>query len=147
MTLSGLATAIQGQEHLNWASHRFARPEQEWINPLALIEFTLDFFRFFLAEVLPRSGAEGYQWRVGMINVLEPSPLCLPTELEVFAKAQPPTEDRFFTAWMQSTERRAGVTAYKALTEVYARFGFDPAVMPYSEDGAVGEEAIQNVHR
>lgn len=146
VTPGGLTTAIQGQAHLSWASEKYAKGGECWINPLALVEFTLDFSRFFVQEVMSRGPMGRFAWRVGMRGLVEgPVRLYLPERFDHFARRQEATVDSFDSSWMPSAEDDSNRLAYVALSEVYAQFGFDPSVIPYAEGSRISEEAILGV--
>ncbi len=56
ITRGGCLTAVQGEEHLTWATDKHAGEGERWINNLALVEFTLEFWRFY--ESGGRAGAK-----------------------------------------------------------------------------------------
>lgn len=148
VTPGGLATAIQGQRHLTWAYEKFVQKpkEESWVNPLALVEFTLDFWRFFVTEVLSRSGSARFAWRAGMRGLLEgPVALFLPERFDRFARKQGGTVDAFDLDWASSEESDASVLAYSALSLIYGQFGFDESVIPYVEGQRISDEAILNL--
>ncbi len=148
VTPAGLATAIQGQRHLTWAHEKFVekKGEEAWINPLALIEFTLDFCRFFIIEVLSRAQTGRYAWRAGMRGLVEgPVRLYLPTRFDHWADRQQATADGFDLDWVSWEDTDANRLAYRMLSDIYARFGFDMSVIPYTDGEAVSDEAILTV--
>jgi len=131
---------------MTWASERFAPKGEVWINPLALVEFTLDFFRFFISEVLVRSAGGSYHWRVGMKGLIEGGArLFLPEHFDRSGDKQQATQDSFASPWGASKEMDAGRVAFQALRQVYAQFGFDQNVIPYSNGESVSEEAIREI--
>ena len=146
VTPGGLTTAIQGQAHLSWATEKYAKPGECWINPLALVEFTLDFSRFFLQEVMSRSPADRFAWRVGMRGLVEgPVGLYLPERFDHFARKQEATVDSFDSGWTSSAEADSNRLAYVVLSEIYAQFGFDASVIPYTDGERISDDAILGV--
>ena len=143
ITPSGLTTAIQGEAHLTWGVGKYAPEGEFWINLIALIEFTLDFCRFFLAEVMSRSQFTGLVWRVGMRGLVEgPGALYLPQELIRRATREQARADTFDLDWAVSDERDANRLAYEILKKVYAQFGFDESVIPYTEGNRISDAEI-----
>ncbi|MBI5289053.1 MAG: hypothetical protein HY873_08780 [Chloroflexi bacterium] len=146
VTRSGITTAIQGQEHLTWAYQNFAARGELWINPVALVEFTLEFSRFHIAHVLSRIQPEADAvWRVGMRN-LQKSQIKLPERADHFSQRHPALADAFLTSWAPAP-LEAGRFAHQILAEVYAEFGFDHAVIPFSVNGQIDAQAIQTMKR
>ena len=143
VTPGGLTTAIQGQRQLSWASEKYAKENECWINPLALVEFTLDFCRFFLSEVLSRGQSTKFSWRAGMRGLVEGSVrLFLPERIDHWAQPQQATQDAFDSDWHPAVDVDPNGMAYLILGEIYAQFGFDVSVIPYTEGETVSEEAI-----
>ena len=142
---SGLTTAIQGQKLLNWGAEKYAPEGEYWINPLALIEFTLDFCRFFLKEVMSRSRSTGLLLRAGMRSLVEGTgALYLPQELDHFAAKGHAMADAFDLEWIVSDGHDASQLAYEVLAKLYPKFGFDKAIIPYTEGNRISETKILN---
>lgn len=145
ITPSGLTTAIQGQSFLTWGAEKYAPEGESWINPLALIEFTLDFCRFFLAEVMSRSQSTGLLLRVGMRGLVEGAGvLYLPKELNHLTEKEHAMADAFDLEWIVSDGHDANQLAYEVLAKLYAEFGFDKAVIPYTEGNRISDTKIPN---
>ena len=145
ITPSGLTTAIQGQNLLNWGAGKYAPEGEYWINPLALIEFTLDFCRFFLEEVMSRSQSTGLLLRAGMRSLVEgDGALYLPPELDHFAAKGQAMADAFDLEWIVSDGHDASQLAYEVLAKLYPKFGFDKAIIPYTEGNRISETKILN---
>lgn len=145
VTPSGLMTGIQGQRHLTWAYDKYVEDatKEALINPLALVEFTLDFSRFFLQEVLSRSPADRFVWRVGMRGLVEgPVRLYLPESFDHFTRKEEARNDSFNSDWVPSEGDDANRLAYKVLSEIYTQFGFDASVIPYTEGERISDETI-----
>jgi hypothetical protein len=148
---SGLLTLVitAGSEFLAWADEQ--RGGKHRINPLALVECTLEFVRLFALEVLPRCEPRPARWGLegGMVNLRlggEPSALApgIGTSRATFAhqwKAAPSNAFQFQP--MDFGDERPNVVAFKVLREIYAEFGIDPTDIPYVEDGEVSERLIQ----
>jgi hypothetical protein len=141
----GLTTAVMGQYHLTWASERFA-PKGQWvISPLVLVEFTLEFCRFYLGQTAGRvGGRRGTEWRAGMQGVREPEPLLLPDKpLSDRSFLSPAEGHDFRLRWARTDESDPGRLAFAVLTEVYAQFGLGEALIPYADGKRISEEAIR----
>ncbi|MFQ5472520.1 MAG: helix-turn-helix domain-containing protein [Dehalococcoidia bacterium] len=146
VTPSGLATAVQGQRHLTWAHEKYSGEGEAWINPIALVEFVVDFWRFLVLEVMPRSHAEVSTWRVGMKNLMDgPVSLHLPRTFDHRAEKQQAMVDEFMENWAQASQVDACEGAYSSLERIYARFGFDRNVIPYTEGDRIDEETIRSL--
>jgi len=141
----GLTTAVLGQYHLTWASERFAQKGQWVINPLVLVEFTLEFCRFYIGSVVgpAEAGARG-SWRAGMQGVRKPEPLLLPDEpLSHSRFLRPSGGNDFQLAWAVTDESDPGRLAFAVLAEVYAQFGLGEALIPYADGNRISEETIR----
>ncbi len=150
VTPAGLATAIEGQDHLTWGYENFAISGERWINSIAIVEFTLDFWRFYAQEVLSRiDETVSTSWRAGLRGLQEPERLYLPSQaVKRGPRILSPRDrhdaprDSFDSDWSSTTELEPPRLAFECLSNVFGYFGFDEAVIPYSGDGAVDEEAI-----
>lgn len=143
ITPSGLTTAIQGQSLLTWGAKKYAPEGEYWINPLALIEFTLDFCRFFLAEVVSRSQSTGLLLKAGMRGLVEAAgALYLPQELNRRTEKERAMADTFDLDWIVSDGHDANQLAYEVLAKLYDKFGFDKAVIPYTEGNSISDTKI-----
>ncbi|MFQ5880079.1 MAG: helix-turn-helix domain-containing protein [Dehalococcoidia bacterium] len=151
VTLGGLTTAIQGQEHLTWAFQKVAPRGEIWINLMALVEFTLEFWRFYIGHVQTRlSSADSTMWRAGMRglgNPGEPLIVQLPGGFYRGAHRQSAGVDSFDLLWSTTDGRDPGALAFNALAEVYGRFGLDEALIPYAEGRRISESEILAVRR
>jgi len=149
ITRSGLLTGILGQEYLTWASERYSPQGQVWINPIALVETTLEFWRFYLREVLARvEGRAPSAWRLGMKGLGPPVRVMLPRFLlngvgSLLGGAQDGHD--FETTWLPLKYDDAGKQAFVSLTEVYAQFGYDSQVIPLAENDSVSEAEILKI--
>ena len=148
VTPEGIATAIQGQEPLTWAYTNVAPREEYWINPLALVEFTLEFWRFYVGQVQTRMDAsQATVWRAGMKGLLDPEPLYLPMEFTHGSDREPAKADSFDFEWSRTDERDPGSLAFIVLSRVYSQFGLAKELIPYAEGRRISEQAIVNVKR
>lgn len=154
VTQGGLATAVEGQEVLTWGYARYSQDGEIWINPLALLEFTLDFWRFYTKHILPRvSDSTPLVWRVGLRNILEGHPLALPRSrvsqiditIAAFMDRGRPTADAFDSEWFPATDREPGRLTFSCLSRVYREFGLDETLIPFARNGSVDEQEIANV--
>jgi hypothetical protein len=146
VTPTGIATAVQGEEHLTWASESIAIRGERWINPTALVEYTMEFWRFYLGQVKKRMEVESpVYWRVRMGNLLGSSPVFLPERADHSPERHEAHVPDFVTAWVEFKAGSAGKAAFDTLSAVYERFGWSEAAIPLTKGGEVSEEAIVNI--
>jgi len=149
ITRAGLATGVLGQRYLTWGSEKYSPQGQTWINPIALIETTLEFWRFYLNEVLARVDPRApCVWRVGMKGLGPPIRVMLPRFLlgrPGSSLREPHDGQDFETPWLPVNHDDPGTQAFVSLTEVYARFGYDSQVIPLATDGSLSEEKIKEI--
>ena len=141
----GLTTAVLGQYHLTWASEHFAPKGRWFISPLVLVEFTLEFWRFYFGQAALRvEGRRRTEWRAGMHGVRVPEPLLLPEEplsQRSFPRASEGHD--FDLPWTTTDDTDPGRLAFAVLTEVYAQFGLGEALTPYADGNRISEQAIR----
>ena len=146
VTPSGLTTAIQGQEHLTWAYQKMAPKGELWINIMALVEFTLEFWMFYAGEIRSRiADSEQTHWRAGMRALNLPGEgliVNLPAGFYPHSQRRAARADEFDLPWTLTDDTDPGRLAYEILKEVYSWFGFDHSFIPYSRDQAVSEDEI-----
>lgn len=147
---NGVTTAILGQRYLTWATERFTAGNELWINPLALVEFTFEFWRFYVSNVAqPCGGVVGTTWRAGMHNLGDPIPVLLPRRL--LGRGHPVQEvsrsvaDDFELPPSRTEECDAGRLAFATLVEVYAKFGVGEDLIPCAEGDRLTERQILSV--
>ena len=147
-TPKGLTTAIEGQENLTWASLKAAPEGELWINPLALVEFTLEFWRFYLGQIQARmNGPQTIVCRAGMTELGDPLPLYLPSSFVRRSVRQRAHDDNFDLEWVSTEGCDPGRLAFEVLRRVYARFGLAEEIIPWAEDRQISERAILDVRR
>ncbi len=144
---NGITTAIMGQRFLTWGAERFAPKNDVWINPLALVEFTFEFWRFYVTQVLERSEfRNATRWRVGMRNIGGSHDALLPAHLlarmPIRRRASPARSTEFDVEWKEDGDSDPGRLAFKSLVEVYAQFGLGEDLIPCSEDNEITADAI-----
>ena len=148
-TRSGLLTGILGQRYLTWGSEKYSPEGQTWINPIALVETTLEFWRFYLRQVLARGERRAPSvWRVGMKGLGPAIRVMLPRFLlgkRASSLRKPQGGQDFETLWRPVEHNDAGSQAFVSLTEVYARFGYDSQVIPLAENESVSEAEILRI--
>ena len=148
VTPNGLATAVEGQEHLTWAYRNVARESEIWINPLALVEFTLEFWRFYVSHVHARLAEPGrIKWRAGMNSLTSPEPLFLPSRFVQRSPKDHADSDDIQLDWSTTDESDPERLAFDVLVEVYAHFGFDEEIIPWAENRRVSEQLILDIKR
>ena len=149
---SGVVTAIIAQRYLTWGVA--ARQAEVWLNPLALVEFTLEFWRFFASRVVEReTSVSTLAWRAGMRNLGGPYQAALPGgELRKpigIGGAERALINDFDLPWTTTRPVDPEVLAFHCLVEIYAKFGLGETQIPYSdsEENRVLGPAIQAVRR
>lgn len=145
---NGLLTSVitAGSEFLAWADEQRGRKYN--INPIALVESTLEFARLFIFEVLPRCDPPVAIWRLagGMAHLHEdnePSSLPLGARLQFASEAEAATTSDFEFGPMDFGKETPNVVAFRVLREIYPQFGIDNSDIPYVELDEVSERLIQ----
>jgi hypothetical protein len=115
-----------------------------WINPKALIEFTYEFWRFYLNQVVTRfTRPSASSWKCGMNGLGSPTYAALPDGLGIFATARRSAASRFEAAWSPVTHPKdPDRMAFLTLTEVYASFGRPPEEVLFAVDRRIDEGAL-----
>lgn len=148
--LSWVVTA--DSEFLAWEDERIA--QRHSINPIAVVESTLEFVRLFVFEVLPRCkpNPDRYHIAGGMADVFEDneasslipgrarSPLRIASR---FAAQKAPSSD-ISIGPLQFGDEPCGLVAFRILRELYAQFGIHESSIPYAQDGEISEDLIRN---
>jgi hypothetical protein len=134
-TAGGLAT----RSFLGWAinDNRFPPPPGTWINPLTVVEFTFEFFRFVHDQLVPRQAGE---WRF-IVTCLRFASADVrldagPLRQFMFHEDDGRASDDSYSLAFDATDD-AGKDAFAALSHVYALFGRGEETIPYVEDGKV----------
>lgn len=148
VTPGGLTTAIEGQEHLTWASQKVAPEGELWINPLAVVEFALEFWRFYVGQIQSRKEeSAGTLWRAGMRSLGGSLPVYLPGSFVRRSERQRSDTDDFDLEWVSTDERDPGRLAFDLLSRVYGRFAFAEEVISWADDRRISEQAILDIKR
>jgi hypothetical protein len=139
----GLTTTVQSQNHLSHGMEKFAEKGELWINPLAIAEFTLEFWRFYLNQVVPRVEPSSPSiWRAGMEGLGEPLPVFLPEYADHFAKHKRCPNNDFKLGWSAVDDEDPERMAFKTLVEIYAKFGLPEEAIDVSSDHRVMADHI-----
>jgi len=145
---NGLLTLVitAGSEFLAWADEKRGRKHS--INPLALVECTLEFVRLFIRQVLPRCEPPVARWRLagGMADLYQdnnPSSLAPGARQQFAHESQAAATSDFEFELMEFGDEPPSVVAFKVLREIYAQFGIAQSDIPYVEDGKVSERLIK----
>ena len=140
---SGIATIVAGQAFMTHATAQYVRGgEEEWINPMTIVELTLEFWRFFIGEIRPRIESNvDIIWRCGMRQV-EPPPIGLFLPFDTRAYGFLPFEDAtpgrsFDTDWFDARTDDPEVLAFQTLASTYPQFGKDPDSIPFADGSRV----------
>jgi Putative DNA-binding domain len=145
LTVGALAT----YNYLGWAMDQTRpsgiRPDQVLLNPIVVVEFTLEFFRFVHRELVPRAKRGRWAFRVvcRRMHAQPHGPVAL-------ARGVPSggflSEFRlaFADTWKKTFDgpATAGEDAFSALRLVYELFGQPPSVIPFVIDGEISEKEI-----
>ena len=142
----GVTTALFGQRYLTWAADQFSKAGEILINPIALVEFTLEFWRLCLGQVAKRFATEvPLQWRAGMRSLGLPRVVKLPARrLEHFEDLgeRPAIDTEFDLPWRVVDANDPRAMAYTNLIEIYAQFGLGEATIPFAQGGLISEERL-----
>jgi len=141
----GVVTVVIRQKALTWASEKRGIPATVGtvINSIALIEEILESCRIVCDVLMPRAKTPyRTHWRCGMRGMLKGRPLLLLSgktgeQDGPIHKAQ---VDSFVSDWTESTAESSNALAYEITSEVYSRFGWDPAAIPYSVGELISHE-------
>ena len=149
LTVGALAT----YNYLGWAMDQTRpsgiRPDQVLLNPIVVVEFTLEFFRFVHRE-LCRTRAQPGRWAFRVVCRRMHAKPYGPVAL---ARGVPSggflSEFRLASAdtWKKTFDgpATAGVDAFSALRLFYELFGQPPSVIPFIVDGEISEEEISRL--
>jgi hypothetical protein len=144
--LSWVASAAS--DYLAWADEQ-RRPHS--INPLALVESTLEFMRIYIGLVLSRCSPAVAEWSVagGMSDVREngqPS-LLTPGPLRDFFASdwQPAPANEISLGPYTFRDEPASMAAFRVLSDVYRNFGIDAGEIPYTDGQQVREDLIRQI--
>jgi len=139
------AVARADRSFLGWAinDHR-DETAGTWINPLTLVEFTLECFRFVDLHLLPRAPGKWTmrvscrRFQSGRIQ-LDGGPLRRP----FFTSADQNFVSSDSYAKTFSGNGVPGRDAFRALSLVYLYFGLSEDSIPYAQDGAIQEDEVR----
>lgn len=148
---SGLVTSMCGQDTLCHGTPSTDR-EHVWVNPWALVEFTLEACRFIRQVVFPHSATNpSLEWRCGMAEI--------EGEVAVLLREGPPQHSPirwatdgatpaadFLTEWRGNVTPDPGALALAVLREVYGRFALGEKFIPFVKDGAVSSSLLCEAH-
>lgn len=133
------------REFLGWAINDRRSEDILRVNSIGLVEFTFEFFRFVHQQLAPRASGT-WNYRV-ICRGFQQGRLALaagtPASLGIWFDAPVASSDD----WVQPVEASGdpGRDALRALTQVYALFGLGSEVIPFSEQGAISEQAILDI--
>jgi hypothetical protein len=117
------------------------------LHPVAVLETTLEFFRFMHTEVRPRAARGLWRYRI-LCRRFRSHRVALPTGRPDRARLhiEPPSiasSDEWNRTFDDSGT--ASRDAFEALSRFYALFGYAPAAIPLSHDNSVSEEELVRV--
>jgi len=131
------AGAVAGPDFLGWAVNqgRESGPGPFNINSIALVEFTLEFFRLLYREIMPRARVGKWSVRVcarGFLSINGGVRLGAGSARDLmYMRVKPATGDDQTDVLEPSGDPWRD--AYLALVPVYALFGLSPAEIPFVE--------------
>jgi Putative DNA-binding domain len=149
---SGLFTfgALATSDYLAWGTSSWAEPgtREVWLNSIALVETTLEFYRFLAAEIMPSTPA-GTTWtsRVvcqrfdeGLVH-LRPGP----PNANALPMINPPRASS--GDWIQQVpvSGQPERDAFTALTEIYALFGLPKRDIPFVEGDSISLDRLRTL--
>jgi Putative DNA-binding domain len=148
LTVGALAT----YNYLGWAMDQARsagiRPDQVLLNPIVVVEFTLEFFRFVHRELVPRAKPGRWAFRVvcRRMHAKPHGPVALASGVPsagVFSLVRLASAD----TWKKTFDgpATAGEDAFSALRLFYELFGQPPSVIPFVVDGEISEEEISRL--
>lgn len=147
---NGLLTWVvtAGPRFLSWAAENRSHGPF-LINPLALVESTLEYFRLFVGQVLPRCEPSPSSWTVvgGLADLREggkPSLLAGGT-YRALKQPQPALQsDSNIGPLRVNTGESVGRVTFRVLRDVYATFGLSEKDIPYAQEGEIHEKLIRH---
>jgi hypothetical protein len=150
---SGLCVVGAEATHdfLAWATESMTAliPGAVLLNPVAVVEFTLEFFRFVHRELVPRSSPGSWRFTVICRRFVSGGPVALGQGPGVQILLPGGVRNASSDNWRQSLQGTgtAGRDAYQALALLYQLFGQPPSAIPFTENDAVSEQVIQEFGR
>src|SRR6266516_4671141 len=135
--------------YLGWYYNDNRTPEMPLVlHPIAAAETTLEFFRFFYSQILPR--ADGREWRFRVSchhcrsnNVVLPPGHPTQRFPQYLLQAAQATGDEWDASFNQTGS--PGRDGYEALQRLYALFGHGSGAIPLTEDNAISETMLQGL--
>ena len=124
------------------------RGDYRWVNPQALVEFTLEFCRFVEQTVPAEAGSGQSKWRAGfrdpngqMSGVRLPN---VPPERDgQYSEYSEKGSHSDWHEWKHTGKDAAGRQAYEILWSIYARFGKKQKEIPFCERRRVSAELLR----
>lgn len=147
----GLFTAAASGPFLGWGMNPEGRTDPRLtINPVALVEFTLEFCRFVYHALVPAAGTGPWRFRVVCRNFQQPRPVALPPYASVdrtmaWLKQKTASQPAFEVSVTGSGD--AGRDAFEILRHVYGLFGFAEEQIPFASDGTIDGDRIRVIGR
>jgi hypothetical protein len=138
-----IAGAAAHREFLGWAINDRRSDDQLRINPIALVEFTLEFFRFVDLEVKSRLIESAWRFQVRCSRFRERRVTLGHGSYNWLAGAsqqQGASTDIAAREFRDRGDYRKN--AWEALARVYALHDLPTEAIPYAEEDAISEEAI-----
>jgi hypothetical protein len=121
----------------------FGMDPETRLNPLALTEVTFEFARFFLEQVLPRLEPRASSWALigGMSDLHEGGHVNTLVSGQIngrwSSESEPAPDNDFTFGPLRFSSEPAGAVTYRALVEIYSRFGLAESQIGYAQNGAI----------
>lgn len=141
------AATIVTRDTLGWAiNDRRPADAPLRINSIALIEMTLEFFRFVHQELKPRAGEGSWRFFVRCRRFQSGRVVLSPGWSERGLGLEQPKEASS-DEWTKrfGSEQDPARDAFLALSKVYGLFGLGESVIPFTVDGRVSEETVRSL--
>lgn len=143
------AGAIGNEEYLGWAMNRQrATGQPTTINPIVLVEYTLEFFRFLHQVLVPRLpgswtirvAGRGWKSRSGGLKLRPGAPQSVMFGVTPGHLA---SGDALLETF--DSTGHAERDAFIALASVYGYFGYGPEKIPYADGDTISEEQVMRL--
>lgn len=112
------------------------------LHPIAFVETTLEFFRFFYSQIWPRADGRPWQFKVSCRRYKSNRvvlPAGHPQQRSSFASAEA-TGDEWGPTFNQAGT--PGRDAFEALQRLYILFGYSATVIPLAHENSISEESL-----
>ena len=117
------------------------------LHPVAVVEVTLEFFRFLYAQIKPRAARGRWRYRI-LCRRFRSHRVALPadrTDRSRLRIVPPPVASS--DEWDQSFDESgtAQRDAFEAVRRFYALFGHGPTAIPLAQDSSISEDELARI--